>query len=128
MNVSKPKHRARPRVRPKKKAARRTLPTPPSELFYQLRFKLGLTQIQVAERSGGIISRNVVASLETRRGKLSLRETFRGVAKGLGVTTDELDAMIALEITVEDLVARVLEREPDLREGAVRSSAQAADA
>lgn len=121
MNVSKPP--SRPRVLTKKKVSR-VRPTPPCELFYGLRFALGLTQNDVATRSEGLITRNVIASLETRRGKLSIRETFRGVCKGLGVTEDELDALIARHVSVEDLAARVLEREPNLRDGAERAAAR----
>lgn len=101
----------------------RKAPSPPKDLLRDLRFALGLTQQEAADRSSGLATRFVFADVETGGNKMTVRTTFRGVAKGLGVTEDELDDLIASRVSVADLAARVLEREPALREGAARSAA-----
>ncbi len=103
----------------------KTSPTPPYELLCALRFALGLTQQEMADRSSGLISRNVYTLVELGRSKLTVRQTFRGVAKGLGLTEQELDALLEKSVGVDVLAARVLEREPALREGAERAAARA---
>lgn len=86
----------------------------PHERVRSLRTKLDLTQDQVAERSGGQITRLIVLAVEKRRNKLTSRSTFKAMAAGLGLTEAELDDLLANRVGVEDLAARVLAREPNL--------------
>jgi transcriptional regulator with XRE-family HTH domain len=88
-------------------------PKPFKERMLELRTAIGLSQDTVAERGG--IPRLRVADIERGKNKLRVRETFKGVAKGLGLLEGELDDFIAMKVTARVLADRVLRRDPDVR-------------
>lgn len=90
-------------------------PSVPKEALVALRKALGLTQQEVADRSVGLVSRFVLADVETGGNKLTQRSAHRGIARGLGLTEEELDELLAEKISAEDLGARVLARDAALR-------------
>lgn len=79
-----------------------------------LRVGVGLTQQEVGDRGG--FPRERVVMVEIGRNQLGGFDGRAKLAKGLGVTLDELTALIDGTTTDEALVAVVLAREPALAE------------
>ncbi len=104
-------------MKPKKKRGGVRRPEIPREQLRALRCALGLTQHEVAERAvaaGQPLDRLIVLAVEGGRNKLTSRSTFAGMARGLGVEAEELDALLHGRQTAEALARLVLAREPDL--------------
>lgn len=76
-----------------------------------LRKGLGLTQEEVAERSGGTLDRLAMVRLETGRNQATKLSTREALGRGLGITLEEINALIADTVTVDALVRRVRNRQ-----------------
>jgi len=63
------------------------------QVVLKLRRGLGLTQTQVANRAG--ISRVLVAKVETGRHQLTTVVSLEAIARGLGITTEQLRSALA---------------------------------
>lgn len=90
-------------------------PSVPKEELVILRKALGLTQQEVADRSVGLVSRFVLADVETGGNKLTQRAAHKGIARGLGLADEELDDLLSGKVTGEALAERVLARDAALR-------------
>lgn len=72
----------------------------------ELREAFGLTQDQVAERSGGLLQRTYVTRLESGDNAASSVEMQRGLCKAYGISIEDLTPYLKEEITLADLLQR----------------------
>ena len=78
-----------------------------------LRERLGLTQVEVADRAR--LDRSVVAYVELGRNKLGLADTRKALARGLYLRAAEIDRLIRGNVGVEDVFRAVITRNAKLR-------------
>lgn len=71
-----------------------------------LRKALGLTQMQLAERSGGAVVQGEIAKVESGRNKLSTYELRSNLAQALGLSLESLRAYLDGEIELRAVVAQ----------------------
>ena len=70
----------------------------------QVRKGLGMTQDRLAEASG-LKDRTRIASIEAGRIKARSPEVRRGLAQGFGLSLDQIDALLAGDLSPADAIA-----------------------
>lgn len=78
--------------------------TGPSARVRDLRAALGLTQEQVATRGG--LTRTDVNKVENGRNQATSHAVHKGLARGFGLTSDDLDLFFDGSLSVQDAAAR----------------------
>lgn len=77
-----------------------------AERVKAIRERLDLTQVEVAERSGGAVTQDIVAKLESGKNKGNGAQTRQGLASAFGLTLDTISAYLDGKIGLDDALQK----------------------